>query len=466
MSKKMRVLIAEDDDQARKALTQLLEDEGYKVSAAEDGAAARALLAGSPSDSSGFDVVLLDIRMPKLDGLSLLRLLQQRDDAPVVLVMTAYGASSIAIEAMKLGAYDYLPKPLRFDELLLQIERALESRRRVRLLESYQADEANLDGRLIGSSPAMQQVYKLIGRVAPTDSTVLRRGESGSGKELVAREIHHHSKRSGGRFVAINCGAIPPGLIESELFGHERGAFTGATQRRIGRFEAADGGTLFLDEVGDLAPETQVRLLRALQERTIERVGSERSVRLNVRVIAATHVDLEAAVRECRFREDLYYRLNVFSIPLPALRDRLEDIAELSEALLRKIVQRAGTPSASLSREALAALRARSWPGNVRELEHTLERAAIFAQGGLITPDHLEQPEASFQSEPFDSISLSAGFHTIVRGLERRLIERALHEANGNRTDAAARLGISRRLLYDKLKQLDISAAEAEVDRR
>lgn len=305
------------------------------MTAAEDGAAARSLLEDSNGDSPAFDVVLLDIRMPKLDGLSLLRLLQSREDPPVVLVMTAYGASSIAIEAIKLGAYDYLPKPLRFDELLLQIERALESRRRTRLLESYRLDENNAEGGLIGSSPAMQQVYKLIGLVAPTDSTVLIRGESGSGKELVAREIHHHSKRSGGRFIAINCGAIPAGLIESELFGHEKGSFTGAAQRRIGRFEAADGGTLFLDEVGDLALETQVRLLRALQERSIERVGSEQSVRIDVRVIAATHVDLEAAVKERRFREDLYYRLNVVSIRLPALRDRLEDIAELSEALLR-----------------------------------------------------------------------------------------------------------------------------------
>lgn len=264
MNKAIHILVAEDDDQARKALSDLLADEGYQVTAAADGAEARSLLEEQTPGAPAFDVLLLDIRMPKLDGLSLLRLLRSQDDAPAVLVMTAYGASSIAIEAMKLGAYDYLPKPLHFDELLLQIERALESRRRARLLESYRLDEVEPEGRLIGSSPAMQQVYKLIGRVAPTESTVLIRGESGSGKELVAREIHHHSKRSGGRFVAINCGAIPAGLIESELFGHEKGAFTGAVQRRIGLVEAAHGGTSFLDEVGDLAPETKVRLLRAL----------------------------------------------------------------------------------------------------------------------------------------------------------------------------------------------------------
>jgi two-component system response regulator AtoC len=454
VSKSIQILIAEDDDQARRALTDLLEDEGYGVTAAADGEEARRLL--EPS-LPAFDVALLDIRMPELDGLSLLRLLQNREDVPAVLVMTAYGASTIAIEAMKLGAYDYLPKPLRFDELLLQIGRALESRRRVRVLESYRSDEADAEGRLIGSSPAMQQVYKLIGRVAPTESTVLIRGESGSGKELVAREIHHHSKRSAGRFIAINCGAIPAGLIESELFGHEKGSFTGAAQRRIGRFEAAAGGTLFLDEVGDLPAEAQVRLLRALQERTIERVGSEKSIRLDVRVVAATHVDLEAAVKEGRFREDLYYRLNVVPLSLPSLRDRLEDIPELSEALLRKISGRLETPGASITEDALRVLRVRTWPGNVRELEHALERAAILAQGAPIAPEHLASSESKFQPDPFDAIPLEANFHSIVRSLERSLVSRALAESNGNRTDAAARLGISRRLLYDKLKQLDVS---------
>lgn len=457
MSSQVQILIAEDDDQARKALTDLLEDEGYGVTAVADGDAARSLLESPVAEPFAFDALLLDIRMPKLDGLSLLRMLQAREDAPAVLVMTAYGTSSIAIEAMKLGAYDYLPKPLRFDELLLQLERAMESRRSLRVLESYRLDETDSGGRLTGSSQAMQQVYKLIGRVAPTESTVLIRGESGTGKELVAREVHHHSRRSRGRFIAINCGAIPAGLIESELFGHEKGAFTGATQKRIGRFEAAHGGTLFLDEVGDLAPETQVRLLRALQERTIERLGSEQSVRLDVRVIAATHVDLEAAVKEGLFREDLYYRLNVVSIRLPALRERMEDIPELAENLLRKVSQRLEMPVASPTEEALDVLRSRVWPGNVRELEHSLERAAILSRGGPIAPEHLAEQEYQVPLDPFDSIPLDPGFHTIVRTLERSLIRRALDEAGGNRTDAAERLGISRRLLYDKLKQLEIT---------
>jgi DNA-binding NtrC family response regulator len=456
VSKPVHILIAEDDDRARQALTDLLEDEGYGVTAVADGAAAKSLLQTPDAESLAFDVLLLDIRMPQLDGLSLLRLLRDREDAPAVLVMTAYGASSIAIEAMKLGAYDYLPKPLRFDELLLQIERALESRRRVRLLESYRLDDTDSEVRLTGSSPAMQEVYKLIGRVAPTESTVLIRGESGTGKELVAREVHHHSKRSGGRFIAVNCGAIPAGLIESELFGHEKGAFTGAAQKRIGRFEAAQGGTLFLDEVGDLAPETQVRLLRALQERTIERLGSQQTLRLDVRVIAATHVDLEAAVKEGGFRQDLYYRLNVVSIRLPALRDRVEDIPQLAEVLLRKISQRLDMPVASPTEDALTVLRSRAWPGNVRELEHSLERAAVLSRGGPIAPEHLVEHESHFPADPFRTVPLDPGFHAIVRTLEFSLIRRALDESNGNRTDAAARLGISRRLLYDKLKQLDM----------
>ena len=456
MNNSVQILVAEDDGQARKALTALLEDEGYQVTAVADGAAARSLLETPSGEPIPFDALLLDIRMPKLDGMRLLRLLQDRDDAPAVLVMTAYGASSIAIEAMKLGAYDYLPKPLRFDELLLQIERAIESRRSVRLLESYRLDEADAESRLTGSSPPMQEVYKLIGRAAPTDSTVLIRGESGTGKELVARELHHHSKRSAGRFIAINCGAIPAGLIESELFGHEKGAFTGAAHKRIGRFEAAQGGTLFLDEVGDLAPETQVRLLRALQERTIERLGSQQSLRLDVRVIAATHVDLEAAVQEGTFREDLYYRLNVVPIRLPPLRERLEDLPELAEALLRRIAQRLETPVASLTQDAVRELRSRDWPGNVRQLEHALERASILSRGGPIAPEHLAEQESGFTADPFNSVALDNGFHSAVRTLEASLISRALAEADGNRTEAAARPRISRRLLYDKLKQLGI----------
>ncbi len=450
MSETNRILIAEDDDQARLALTELLTDEGYVVEAVGDGDAAARLLAAKP-----FDVALLDIRMPGRDGLSLLRDLRDRNDGPIALVMTAYGASALAIEAMKLGAYDYLPKPLRFDELLIQIDRALTARRRAKQLESYRLEETD-DVSLIGASPAMQKVYKLIGQVAPTDSTVLIRGESGTGKELVAREIHRHSKRAEGRFIAVNCAAIPTALIEAELFGHEKGAFTGAAQRRIGRFEAAHAGSLFLDEIGDLAPETQVKLLRTLQERSIERLGDDRQIPLDVRVMAATHVDLEEAVRAGRFREDLYYRLNVFTVDLPPLSERRDDIPDLAEALLRRIAERLDLPPAPLTQEALEALGRRSWPGNVRELEHTLERALVLSRGGPISAEHAAKPTARAEADPFSDLSLDEGFHAWVERLERRLIERALEESDGNRSQAARRLGISRRLLYDKLKQLQI----------
>ena len=310
---------------------------------------------------------------------------------------------------------------------------------------------------MIYSSPRMHSILESCELVAPTDATVLIVGESGTGKEMLARHIHENSPRSDKPFIIVDCGAVVGSLIESELFGHEKGAFTGASQRRIGRFEAASGGTLFLDEVGDLAPETQVRLLRALQERTIERVGSEKGIRLDVRVVAATHVDLETAVEEGRFREDLYYRLNVVSISLPSLRDRVEDIPELSEALLRRISGRLEAPATSVTEDALRVLSTRTWPGNVRELEHALERAAILSQGAPIAPEHLVSSESRFQPDRFDAIPVGAGFHATVRSLERSLIGRALTESNGNRTDAAARLGISRRLLYDKLKQLDLS---------
>lgn len=450
MSDPIRILIAEDDEQARLALAELLEDEGYETAAVSNGDDAWRLL-----DSEPFDVALLDIRMPGRDGLTLLRDLRGREDAPSILVMTAYGASSIAIEAMKLGAYDYLAKPLRFDELLIQIDRALTARRQRRQLESYRSEETE-EASLVGSSRAMQQVYKLIGQVAPTDSTVLIRGESGTGKELVAREIHRHSKRADGRFVAVNCAAIPASLIEAELFGHEKGAFTGAAQRRIGRFEAAQSGSLFLDEIGELAPETQVKLLRALQERSIERLGSDRPVRLDVRMIAATHVDLEAAVKAGRFREDLYYRLNVVTIPLPALRERRGDIAELAESLRRRISARLDLPAGELTEAALATLRDRLWPGNVRELEHTLERALVLSRGGPITAEHVTKTELAGETDPFGELALDVGFHEWVGRLERRLIQRALEESDGNRAGAARRLGISRRLLYDKIKQLQI----------
>jgi len=307
----------------------LLEDEGYQVLCAADGdEAARILSTKAP------EAALIDIRMPGRDGLALLRELRNHPNPPAVLIMTAYGTSAVAIEAMALGAFDYLTKPLNFDELRIQLQRAIENRRRIRELESYRVEEeATLhESEIVGSSPTMQKLYKLIGQTAPTDSTVLIRGESGTGKEVVARAVHRHSPRASRRMVKVDCASIPETLLERELFGHERGAFTGASQRRIGKFEFADSGTIFLDEIGDVSPSTQVKLLRVLQDHCIERLGSNTLIPLDVRVLSATSRDLEGAVREGRFREDLYYRLNVVSLLIPPLRERREDIVELSSS--------------------------------------------------------------------------------------------------------------------------------------
>ena len=453
MSRQGRILVAEDDTRARESLTALLAEEGYSVEAAEDGQRASRLLR-----EESFDAALLDVRMPGKDGLVVLRELRERKNPPAVLVMTAYGNSSVAIEAMKLGAYDYITKPLHFDELLIQLDRAVANRRQSIELEAYRGDEPRRGGEaeMAGNSLAMQQVYKLIGQVAPTDSTVLIRGDSGTGKELIARAIHAHSPRKEGRLVCVNCAAIPDTLLEAELFGHEKGAFTGAVTRRRGRFELAHGGTIFLDEIGELSAAMQAKLLRVLQDRTIERLGSEQSIALDVRIIAATNRDLEQCVAEGSFREDLYYRLNVVSIRVPPLRERPEDIPELTDHLLGKLARQLRLHSAGLTPEAEKILRERDWPGNVRELEHTLERALVLSRAAPILPEHLTPYSRSNSADPLAELSLEQGMHALVARLERSLIERALADAEGNRTRAAEILKINRRLLYDKLREYGI----------
>ena len=437
------VLIAEDERTARLSLAELLEGRGFRVTQVEDGATAFAALMEKP-----FDAGLLDLRMPGMDGLAILKRARESGiDVPVI-VMTAHGDSGTVIEAMRLGAYDYIAKPLDFDQLILQIDRAIGHRKAARSLREGPRQEAS-GAAMVGYSPAMQHVYKLIGQVAATDATVLVRGETGTGKELVVTAIHHNSTRSKGPLVKVNCAAIPETLLESELFGHEKGAFTNAMSRRIGRFEEAGGGTLFLDEVGELSPALQSKLLRAVQERTIERLGSNSPIRVDLRLIAATSRNLEEAVAQDSFREDLYYRLNVVVIELPPLRDRKQDIPALVEHFLRR-----GSRAVSLTAPALNALCDYHWPGNVRELEHTVERAAVLAKSGAIDVSDIQLKSVARAGACWtEQIPLSAGWKANLAAAEKSMAVRALHAAGGNKSKAAEILGIHRRLLYEKMRE-------------
>jgi len=440
------ILIAEDEPTARLALRGLLEAEGFQVLLAGDGQTAFHLaLERQP------EVLLLDVRMPGMDGLSVQRRLREAGVEIAVVVMTAYGCSSTAIEAMKLGAFDYLSKPVDAAHLMSVIRRALALKA---LKAAAGTDLEAARGPLVGDSPPMQQVYKLIGQFALSDATVLVRGESGTGKELVVNAIHQHSARSTGPLVKINCASIPESLLESELFGHEKGAFTHALFRRIGRFEEAHGGSLFLDEVGDLPAALQAKLLRALQERTIERLGSNKPIHIDIRLIAATAKDLEEEVAKGRFREDLYYRLNVLTIHLPPLRERKQDIPLLVSHFLSRASRRM-----SLTPEALQALCAYDWPGNVRELENVVERAIALAHGGVIGLEqiHLGPAPAAGRTLWTELVPPEEKLEEAVATLERAMIARALRLSGGNKTKAAEMLGIHRRFLYEKLRRYGLT---------
>lgn len=453
METKGTILIGEDERTARVSLAELLESRGYRVVQAEDGAQALTALL-----QRNFDAGLLDVRMPGLDGLAVLRRASESGiDVPVI-VMTAHGDSSTVIEAMRLGAYDYIAKPVDFDQLSLQLDRAVSRRKLSREVSQKPSQTAAAQPAIIGYSPAMQHVYKLIGRVAGTDATVLVRGESGTGKELVVNAIHHNSTRARGPLVKVNCAAIPESLLESELFGHEKGAFTNAMLRRIGRFEEANGGTLFLDEIGELAPVLQSKLLRAIQERTIERLGSGTPIRVDLRLITATSRDLEKAVSEGQFREDLYYRLNVVVIELPPLRERRQDIPCLVEHFLRR-----GGRNVSMSPAALNILCDYHWPGNVRELENTVERAAVLAKSGIVdAPDIQLRSVSRGEADWTDQIPLSHGWKTNLALAEKAMIVRALRVAAGNKSKAAEILAVHRRLVYEKMREYEISENSAE----
>jgi two-component system nitrogen regulation response regulator GlnG len=472
-----RILVADDEPAIRWLLDRLLRQAGHTVVAAADGPAALNLAAGE-----AFELAFVDVRMPELDGLDVLTRLRTASPDTAVIVMTAHGNVRSAVEAMQRGAYDYLTKPFDTDEVLLLVERALAARAlacEVVALRTGIHEVWEL-GALVGKSPRMQEVYKTIGRIAGTDVSVLIRGESGTGKEVVARAIHHYSRRAGKPFVPVSCAAIPATLLESELFGHERGAFTDAHQRRLGRFELAQGGTIYLDEVGDLGPELQPKLLRVLQERQFERVGGGETLRADVRVVAATNRDLEALIRAGRFREDLYYRLNVVALVLPPLRDRPEDIPFLVDHFLSKHAPDLGERVIAV--EALRRLLAYPWPGNVRELENMIQHAMVMGAGGVILPEHLPVPPAP-APPPVDEGALerliqaklvecvrglgereTAQLHDLVIGLvERPLLRAVLHETAGNQLRAAALLGINRNTLRKKLRALGLRSDGGEV---
>jgi len=449
-----RVLVVDDERALRRALTRLLEVKGMTVGVAEDGASAIELL-----ERESYDVALVDLMMPRVGGLEFLAHVRERHSTMEVVLMTAFGDVETAVEAVRSGAYHFLTKPFRSnDEVVLAVTKAAEHRR---LLDHAVMLERRLEqmqkfGGLIGNSPRMQEVYRLALGVAPTMSTVLILGESGTGKELTARAIHQHSSRADKAFVAVNCSAIPVDLVESELFGHLRGAFTGATANRPGLFEVADGGTLFLDEIGDLPPLAQVKVLRALQEGEIKRVGSNETKTVDVRVIAATNTDLKARIASGRFREDLYYRLNVVRIALPPLRERPEDVALLAYHFLRRYAERSNRPVHSISPAAMEFLMAQPWEGNVRELENTIEHAVVFSTGERLELQNLPPtvepsgaprpasskpvvPVADFRDLPFRTAKSRA-----LAAFEKTYFQALLDECSGNVSEAARRAGLDR----------------------
>jgi two-component system, NtrC family, response regulator AtoC len=450
-----RVLVVDDEENLRLVLRTLLRRHGYEVETAASGEDALGMV-----DSFGPDVVLTDVRMPKMGGLDLLTTLKAKGNEATVIVMSAYGNMDQALEAMKAGAYDYVQKPFKPDEVVLALRKAEERellRRENRALRDEIRKEHRFDD-ILAKSQKMLDIFRTISKIAEYKTTVLVAGESGVGKELVARAIHHRSTRRGGPFVAVNCGAIPENLLESELFGHKKGAFTDAVQDRRGLFEEADGGSLFLDEIGELPLALQVKLLRVLEEEKIRRVGDVRDIKIDVRIITATHRDLLAETKAGRFREDLFYRLNVLPILVPPLRDRREDIPLLIDHFVARNNVRLGTSIRGLDTESRRLLFEYPWPGNVRELENTIERAMVLAEGDQIVaqdlPERLREARDPVQSQ------LASGELSVkktMRIVEEILIRRALQRTKGNRTRAAEVLEISHRALLYKIKDYEIT---------
>lgn len=450
-----RVLVVDDEENLRLVLRTFLRRQGYEVETAENGEEALPLI-----DGFGPDFVITDVRMPRMGGMDLLSALRAKGSDATVVVMSAYGSHDLAIEAMQAGAYDYVSKPFKPEEVLLCLKKAEEReslRKENRALKDEIARGARFDN-ILAEAPQMQEIFRTISKVAHFKTTVLVTGESGVGKELVARAVHARSGRAGQPFVAINCGAIPENLLESELFGHKRGAFTDANQDRRGLFEEANGGSLLLDEIGELPIALQVKLLRVLEDEKIRRLGDSKDLQVDVRIIAATHRDLTAEVAAGRFREDLYYRLNVLPIWVPPLRDRREDIPLLIDHFIQRNNARLGTAVRGVTSEARRLLYEYAWPGNVRELENTVERAMVLAEGDQLSAADL--PERIRDVRDPIKLQLASGELSVkktTRYIEEVLIRRALHRTKGNRTRAAELLEISHRALLYKIKDYRIT---------
>jgi len=448
------ILVADDDASIRSLLKQLLSDEGYSVVEATTGTE----VVEKVKDTNP-DLVIMDVRMPELDGIEALSKLKVSSPKTSVLIMTAFGSSNNAIRAMELGAFDYITKPFELDKISHTVKRVIEYRDLTSEVQVLRDEISSLvqTERIVGNSPAMQEVYKTVGKVAKADATVLITGESGTGKELVAEALHYNSNRRSGPIVKVSCAALPETLLEAELFGHEKGSFTGAMTQRRGRFEMADKGTIFLDEIGEMSLPMQTKLLRVLQERKIERVGSSLPIKVDIRIICATNKDLQRQVEQQKFRDDLFYRLNVINIHMPPLRDRKEDIPALVEHFLAKHRYSATAQPAAISEEALKRLMEYDWPGNVRELENVVERAVVLSRGQIITSRELpfgDHEGDGHEEEGGDEVSVEKSFFKkSVAQFEKDLIMKALRDANGNRSKAAEMLGIYRRLLYAKIKE-------------
>jgi len=459
---KQVVLIVDDEPAARFGMRRALEKEGYSILEAENLAGAEKIV-----ESHAPSVVILDVRLASESGLDYLPQLVSKDFPPVVIIVTAHGSERTAVQAIKLGAHDYLSKPFDVDELRILVKNAAET-------HSLRTENTKLKrelavtgtfGRLIGSSPAMEKIYSLIEKVSPTDVNVLLIGESGTGKEMVAREIHARSKDPDGPFISVNCAAMPGELIESELFGHEKGAFTGAAGRRVGKFEAAKGGTLFLDEIGDMSLTTQAKVLRAIEDKTFQRLGSNETLSTDARIISATNKPLDKEVEAGRFREDLYYRLCVLRITLPPLRERKSDIPALAQSFCDRFSLAYKGSARKISKEALKVLLEYGWPGNARQLRNCIEQSVVLAENEEVViedfPEEIraDRKSARFEAKPSEGITVSRAldFRTAKKDFERQYVEYCLEQAGGNVTKAAAALGMHRQSLQHKIKELGLS---------